>query len=86
MYNIILLYTRETAALGGVSFALRKCRLRRPNRSSPSSSAAVKHKKIKINVTPILTQMVLKLPQGHEGSEYVLIFKFNNGKVVSIEN
>ena len=25
--------------------------------------------------TPILTQMVLKLPQGHEGSEYVLGFE-----------
>ena len=74
MYNIILLYTRKTAALGGVSLALRECRPQRPKRSSPPPSVAVKHKQIKINFTPILTQMVLKLPQGDEGSEYVLSF------------
>ena len=29
---------------------------------------------------PVLTQMVLKLPQGREGSEYGLIFEIGQGE------
>ena len=50
----------ETAAFDGVSLALRECRLR----GKPPPSTAFR--------SPL---MVIKLPLGHEGSEYVLSFE-----------
>ena len=59
-----LLCTRETAAFGGVSLAL--------GGSADFGGVSAQYKNIWRATAP---QMVLTLPHGHEGSEYVLSYE-----------
>ena len=65
----MLYVTRETAAFGGVSLALR----RRAAFGVPSVPTWEIESDTKFGVPPA-PQMVLTLQQGHEDSEYVLSF------------
>ena len=76
-----ILGTRETAALGGVSLALPECRHRRRWKESIWGSFSGGKEKIG---PPSAPQIVLRLPQGHEDSEYVLSFEIGQREVISI--
>ena len=70
----IYMYTRETAAFGCVSLALRECRLRwNKNLGCLGCPFGEPSAAVKKNIGA--SQMLLQLPQGHEDSEYVLSFE-----------